>query len=616
MGYLKEKYTKEYFTGKDDKGQSVGYGATLSYDEKGEFILREHDRKILNQINFKGKNVLGLGIGRGEELLYAVDKGAISCLGVDFSEDAINIARTIIKRKKINSIKLENNDALEFLNNFTKKNNYRKFDVVIMFDFVEHVPRNELSKIINKLKKVIEDNGIVAINTPSYKYDNDVIKNGYDKRNTINCTDTSDLCDSTAGMHCNKYTVISLQLFMEKLGLINVTEMHYFIVNKNIPYFSNISYAERWGVLFEKGYPVKNVYVDDLIEHPYTDAPLLKWKKFSSGDLRDLSLYTTDSYSSIAYKDGKIDSDIFTDSIFTKPRNNLVVFDIGAFVGADSLVFAKKIDKGGKVIAFEPNPYNRNRMFINLSRNNALRERIRVFPYALSESSGTIMMNISPNIDSGHSTTSRISGSHSKISDNSLPEGFFGSKVRVIKLDEFVEENEIKPDIIKVDIEGAEHMMLQGALKTLTKFHPTLFIEIHSEYCAVACLRVLMPLSYDISVINEEEDNRIMIKAVYKKINGNDKKNTAGMNLNNEVKLINEDNRRLRSSVDRNKKLNAKLTKQISESKKLNLKYSLENEHLREECARIEAKLKGIIESKSIRYTNVIKRTLRKKIIE
>ncbi len=517
MGHLREKYTKEYFTGKDECGNAVGYGATSLCDKNGNFTSREHDRKILDQIIFKDKNVLSLGTGRGEELCHAIEKGAAYCLGVDFSESALKIAKELAERRKLAMPELVNDDALLFLDKYVKGKKAKKFDIVIMFDFVEHVPRKELKQIFKLLKQVLAKKAVLAINTPAYKHDNDVIKDGLNKDNLINCLDTSDANPATAGMHCNKYTVSSLQSFMQECGYENVTEMHFFAMNMNLPEnFSGISFAERWKLLQEGGFPIKEDYTDDVIEYPYTDAPKVGWKTFEEGNLKSISMYLADSNAAYTYKNGNIDSQVIEDIISSNKENkSLVIFDVGAFVGADSLVFAKIAGSKGRVIAFEPNEYNRNRLFLNLSHNSFAHGIVTVSPYALGDKAGRLKMNMSANIDEGHSSTSRIHESHSKISDNLLPAGFFEVLVETTTLDEYVAESGIIPNVIKVDIEGSEHLFLAGATNTLREHKPLIYMEIHSEFCALLCYKFFESVKYKMSIIHEEDDNRLMVKASY-----------------------------------------------------------------------------------------------------
>ena len=596
MGHLKEKYTKEYFTGKNEKGEDIGYGATMAYDNSGNLISREHDQNVLKRIDFKGKNVLDLGVGRGEAFCYAIEHGALNCVGVDFSESAIKIADNLIKNKKLSSpkFKLINDDALSFLKSYIDSKDRDKFDVIIMLDFVEHVPRAELKEIFQALKLVLNEQAVLVINTPAYKFDNDVIKDGLDERNLVNCLDTSDTNEATSGMHCNKYTVISLQLFMKECGYINVTEMHFFALDKNLPEnFSKISYMERWELLRKNGYSINEEYSDDVIERPYSDTLNLNWKKFEEGNLSGISLYLTDGYALAAYENGNIDSQIFSDPLINDSSKNLVMFDVGAFMGADSFVFAKKMGKRGRVISFEPNAYNLNRLFLNLSHNPSLHGKVDILPYALGDMRGKIRMNISANIDNGHSSTSRISHAHSKIDNSLLPEGFFEADVDVITLDEFVEKNNIIPDIIKVDIEGAEHLMLAGSIKTIAKYKPIIYMEIHSEYCAVTCYKIFSDLNYAISIIHEEKDNRIMIKAIPEDNN----KKVVVMS-----EVISNINDRIRNE---NSNLQAEKTK-----------LQVENNNLQIKNSNLQAEKNQLLNSKTFRYSKKIQQFLKKIGIE
>lgn len=518
MGHLKEKYTEEYFTGVDKKGKKLSYGATILLDNNGEPTLRDHDKKILKKIDFSNKNVLALGCGRGEELAYAIENGAnpLDSIGVDFSTAAIKISKKLFKSKKLNPPQLFTEDALVFVSRFQKdveKKRAKKFDVVIMFDFVEHVPRSELSQVILKLKSITKANAILAINTPAYRFDNDVLRDGYDERNKVGLLDMSDEIQETKGMHCNKYSVVSFQAFMEKQGYHNITEAHYFVnADCTSDSFKNVSYNRRWEESRQCGAPVLGNYSDDSLEIPYTNLPDVKLLKFDSGKLNGISVFITEEYKDICFPGGDTDIEMIESIEKLKPHDK-TIFDVGTFMGTSAMLFSEMVGVGGRVLGFEPNPSNRNRTFMNLSHNPDFAGNISIHNLALSSENKKQQMLLSPNVDIGHSSTSRLEGSHSTIHGSDLPMGFEDVEVEVETLDKFIVDTNVKPDIIKVDIEGAEYDFLLGAVETIRKFHPTFYIELHSEYCALKCTEILISEGYQIEVLHEENDNRLMIKA-------------------------------------------------------------------------------------------------------
>jgi len=275
MGYLREKYTKEYYTGRDSLGNKLNYGAEMLFDTEGNLTLRNQDFLIMKQIDFHNRNILSLGCGRGEELCYAITNGANikNTIGLDFSPAAIQIAKDLLKKRKLKEPKFITSDALTFIKEYAKhnyKNDSKKFDIVIMFDFVEHIPRNELREMLSELQKVINKKCVLLVNTPAYRHDNDVIQDGLDQRNLIETIDTSDLVPETEGMHCNKYSLQSLSKFMHECGYINITETHFFVLAKSLSTKLNIRpLIYRWNYCMEKGYPLKNEYAPDQVDYAY-----------------------------------------------------------------------------------------------------------------------------------------------------------------------------------------------------------------------------------------------------------------------------------------------------------------------------------------------------------
>jgi SAM-dependent methyltransferase len=248
MGYMKHKYTRAYFLKEDSAGNKTIFGAE-GVEEFKRGGIREQDWDILRRIDFRGKNVLDLGFGRGEAIKYALNNGARRVVGVDFSEDATAIAQEFLTRYDLQA-DLYCTDALGFFNGYALQKNAEAFDVVLMLDFVEHVPRSELTKVFTLMRDWLSKRSVLAINTPVFKVDNDVIADGLDVR----ARDTSDDFEETAGMHCNRYTKVSLRHYLRSCGFAAVSG-HFFVPNLSISLVLEGS-PWAWWIAFKRGYPI------------------------------------------------------------------------------------------------------------------------------------------------------------------------------------------------------------------------------------------------------------------------------------------------------------------------------------------------------------------------
>jgi hypothetical protein len=74
--------------------------------------------------------------------------------------------------------------------------------------------------------------------------------------------------------------------------------------------------------------------------------------------------------------------------------------------------------------------------------------------------------------------------------------------VKLASVDSLVASGAIAPpDIIKIDVEGAEGFVLRGALNVLKQHGPIVFVEIHSPALFAECSNLLSGLGYRISMI-------------------------------------------------------------------------------------------------------------------
>ena len=152
------------------------------------------------------------------------------------------------------------------------------------------------------------------------------------------------------------------------------------------------------------------------------------------------------------------------------PKENEIVFDVGAQYGDYSLVWEKHYK--ATVFAFELLVQNYTEMMFDLKLNNS-----RINAYRMAIGNGE-------KLDFETRGTMAV-----KSADGS-------SWITSVKLDDFVYRNQVIPNFIKIDVEGFELDVLEGAKETLSKYHPRIIIETHSRSLRKSCDKFLTNLDY------------------------------------------------------------------------------------------------------------------------
>ncbi len=148
-----------------------------------------------------------------------------------------------------------------------------------------------------------------------------------------------------------------------------------------------------------------------------------------------------------------------------------VIVDVGANIGVAALGFSR-ICPEGTVVAVEPGERAHADLRAGIALNSA--SNVRAVKAALGDVEGYADL---------HEVTWNTAGSFlrrdaSPASDAHTTAGTVEARVRVTTLDDLVDhENLTRVDLVKIDVEGNEPDVLDGATRTLDRFHPLVVVE-------------------------------------------------------------------------------------------------------------------------------------------
>ena len=177
----------------------------------------------------------------------------------------------------------------------------------------------------------------------------------------------------------------------------------------------------------------------------------------------------------------------FQRALAQRVRPGHVVYDLGANVGFYTVLCARLAGPAGRVVAVEPFPASAEAVRFNARLNGF--ETVDVVEAAIGEAPGRAWL------DTGHGdpVTYRLAA------DRSGP----GVEVATTSVDALVAAGHPPPNVVKVDVEGAEVAALLGMARTLAEHRPAVLVEVHHAVADLpdALAQTTDPLGYRSTVL-------------------------------------------------------------------------------------------------------------------
>jgi FkbM family methyltransferase len=149
-------------------------------------------------------------------------------------------------------------------------------------------------------------------------------------------------------------------------------------------------------------------------------------------------------------------------------RPHMIVLDVGAHHGFYTLLASKKVGPAGRVLAFEPSPRERKKLLRHLRLNHCT--NVKIWDCALGRREGTADLFV---VDGAETGCNSLRPPNALQPTTTLP-------IRVLSLDECLKQDGIEHvDFVKLDVEGAEIEVLNGATRLLDRQpRPVLLCEV------------------------------------------------------------------------------------------------------------------------------------------
>ncbi len=142
-------------------------------------------------------------------------------------------------------------------------------------------------------------------------------------------------------------------------------------------------------------------------------------------------------------------------------KQNAVVIEVGANIGTHTMALAKLVGANGRIYAFEPQRIIFQTLCANMALNSIT--NVEAFQVAVSNEEGSLLIP-----EFNYDKENNFGGIE-------LDKFQHGRKVPKVKLDDFLELERL--DFMKIDVEGMEQSVIEGAALMIERFKPILYVE-------------------------------------------------------------------------------------------------------------------------------------------
>ena len=157
-----------------------------------------------------------------------------------------------------------------------------------------------------------------------------------------------------------------------------------------------------------------------------------------------------------------------------------VAADIGCHKGAYTYWMRRRVGPSGAVYAFEPQP--KQVAYLREAFSAMRYDNVSIVPMAVSNRGGEMPLHVPSGAGRTHEASLEEASSYREPSGNSSASARPTYLVDVTTLDDFFGNKPHGPAFLKIDVEGHELAVLDGARQTLERYRPTILLECEARH--------------------------------------------------------------------------------------------------------------------------------------